>query len=338
MADGDPEPSPNPHPKPPSAWKGILVAVLLASITLVGTFLYTLVWPPFLAVESWSMQHGNHRSQIGTMDTGDLVFVKSAFSRDDVVTYVEGRITGYTTYGDYGDVILFQEPNWGPDADPGGTFLHRAMAYVHWNVTAGGYDIPDLANLDPSSWAATDAQGRTTSDPRGLGSLTLRNVGWRRDAVVLVNLTFLAGRFPIDGFLTLGDNNVYNYPWSQHDPWIVSDDELIAVARGEIPWFGLLRLTLFPGEGCCERWFSTDLRRGAPLDSWISLHLFLPLLLLGPPVLVRSLRGLSSVRRGGGTTLAHGNEVTIEEGEGDNKGDSGTVSGSGVDGLGRTQP
>src|SRR5437899_8632681 len=93
-------------------WKGLvrdlLVAGIIVVIVLVGIYVYTGVWPPLVVVESQSMQHSGTESYFGVIDTGDMVFQQAAPNRADVVTYLEGRASGYATYGDYGDVIIFR--------------------------------------------------------------------------------------------------------------------------------------------------------------------------------------------------------------------------------------
>ncbi len=229
------------------------------------------------------MQHGSSESRLGVLDVGDLFIAQTVGSRSDVVTYIEGRAKGYMTYGDFGDVIVFPEPG-GQSA----TFVHRAMAYVRWNATAGAFDVEELTLLNPSEWEAWDANGMPTSQPFGISQFVLHQAGWRRDLDLYFNLTqgeraLAVGRTGTDGFLTMGDNNAYT-TLTRVDRWVVPDASVLARARGEIPWFGLIRLSLFPSrDGCCEAWGSTDPDRGAPANSWTSLEVSLGLL-VGAPV------------------------------------------------------
>ncbi|MCK4366762.1 MAG: S26 family signal peptidase, partial [Thermoplasmata archaeon] len=99
------------------------VAALIVGIILLSLFLYTGNWPPMVVVESQSMQHSDTESFVGVIDTGDLVLVQNAPSSSDIITYVEGRATGYSTYGEFGDVIIYKQ---------GGDFqaksiIHRAL-------------------------------------------------------------------------------------------------------------------------------------------------------------------------------------------------------------------
>ena len=67
---------------------------------------YTQNWPPMVVVESESMMHAED-SEVGVIDTGDLVLVKKTSGRGDITTYIEGKKRDYKTYGEYGDVIIY---------------------------------------------------------------------------------------------------------------------------------------------------------------------------------------------------------------------------------------
>ena len=70
-----------------------------------GLYAYSGVSPPFSVINSGSMQHSD-KSQIGVIDTGDMVYVKNPNSKS-ITTYVEGSNCGYSKFGDYGDVIVY---------------------------------------------------------------------------------------------------------------------------------------------------------------------------------------------------------------------------------------
>ena len=106
-------------------------------------FLYTGNWPPVVVVESESMMHSNTESFLGVIDTGDLVLVKTIGSRDDVVTYAQGKADDYSTYSDYGDVIIYRKNGYG-DVTP---VIHRALVWLEYNQTSDNFDIPDLRGL-----------------------------------------------------------------------------------------------------------------------------------------------------------------------------------------------
>jgi len=249
------------------------IAVLIVLIVLGGIFAYTRVWPPMVVVESSSMQHRNDVSYIGVIDTGDLVLVQAAPLRSDVITWVEGKATGYMTYSNYGDVIIFNREN---DPTP---VIHRAIFWMNYNATGTAFDIPDLANLRLNVlWGGFYANGSPVSSPHGLnGTIWLAQSGWRGDMNISFNLraSFLTNPvYRHDGYVTLGDNNEGTY-----DRTPVLQKDIIGKARGELPWFGLLKLTLAPSPGsCCHGWGDLS----APKNSWDSLVIALLLMILSP--------------------------------------------------------
>jgi signal peptidase len=252
--------------------RDLAVAFLLVAIVMASLFAFTRVWPPMVVVESSSMQHSSTESFVGVIDTGDIVLVQSVLGRRDVVTYVEGRASGYTTYGDYGDVIIFRKFG-REDLTP---VIHRAIMFLEWNETAQGFDVPSLLVLERGiDWDSNKPE------PFGLG---------RGDHVVLKGVTFrsldIVFRFdpfvsfatsascpdPCSGYITMGDNNAAGS--GGYDSWIVKEEWVVGRARGEIPWFGLLKLVL-SGQ------FSWG-DRAAPANSWTSLTVALILLVVGP--------------------------------------------------------
>lgn len=104
-----------------SFWGGLFRDVLFV-IAVVAIFISVSrialgLWTPMVAVESGSM--------IPHIQIGDIIFVESA-DRKEVITYMEGKQSGYTSFDDYGDVILYR-----PKGQDGVTpIIHRAMDYV----------------------------------------------------------------------------------------------------------------------------------------------------------------------------------------------------------------
>jgi signal peptidase len=275
--------------KKASEWKlwlrdvGVAVAILV--FVLLGMYAYTGVWPPLVVVESQSMQHGDQTSYIGVIDTGDLVFVQGAPQRSDVITYIEGRATGYSTYGDYGDVIIFH-----PNADVSVTpIIHRAMLWVRPNGT-GLVDVPDLSLLPLADWGAQSATGQPTHSPYHIRSAWIRGMGFNHDlniSFAFDSITGLGTRGP--GFVTMGDNNAFHecqsgVPCSggYDRGWFAIQSDIIGHARGEIPWFGLLKLLLSPAsQGCCNGWGDPT----APPNSWTDLAVAIAFLVALPFIL-----------------------------------------------------
>lgn len=275
--------------RPADGWRGwardILVAVLVMAVVLVAIFAYTGNWPPLVVVESDSMQHGNDASHLGVIDTGDLVFVQQAPNRNDVVTYIEGQASGYQTYSEYGDVIVFRI-----EAQPSETpIIHRAIAYIIPDVVGDTWDVPALRNLRPGvDWLAKVSPGGPwTDNPYGITEFYLRGMGYKHD----LNITFQLGDFDKfgrrAGYITMGDNNAYRYCGTTKDPctglgydtsWFPRQVDIIGHARGEIPWFGLIKLLASPANFCCRYWGDP----AAPGNSWTDLIIALAALIALP--------------------------------------------------------
>lgn len=104
-----------------SLWAGILHDVLFV-IAVVAVFvsvsrIFLGVWMPLVAVESESM--------VPNIQIGDIVFLES-IERTGIITNKEGEKSGYTSFDNYGDVILYK-PYGRDGANP---IIHRAMYFV----------------------------------------------------------------------------------------------------------------------------------------------------------------------------------------------------------------
>lgn len=140
-------------------------------VLLIGLILFAVsgVWPPMVAVKSGSMDPN--------MQRGDLILVTEPgrFAPDHtakgtgVVTYEIGSESGYTSFNDYGSVIIFHEP-----ASGGDPIIHRARFYVE-----EGENWYDKANPDYLKEGTDDCE-------------SLKNCP-----------------APHSGFVTKGDNNAY---------------------------------------------------------------------------------------------------------------------------------
>ena len=223
-------------------------ALLVVSAVFMLTWAYTGNWPPMVVIESGSMEHDDNPlypepgfTHIGAIDTGDLVLVKSA-GRDDIVTYLAGKQQGYERYGDYGDVIIYyknglrgvcsagasldeaecnrQDGEWTP-ATP---VIHRAMAWVEVRDN-GSYYLPEV-DMEFAN-----------------GKLVLAEIGLPPGAP-LTEITQ-------SGYITKGDSVGNRHPdqlthrdllGQQVQP--VQPGDIVGMARGELPWFGLIKLKL----------------------------------------------------------------------------------------------
>jgi signal peptidase I len=246
-----------------------LVALAIIILLLVSLFAYTGNWPPIYVVESGSMQHGT-ADHVGLINAGDLVLVKQVPS-STVVTYVAGEESGYSTYGEYGDVILYH-PNGFTDTTP---VIHRAILYLVWNSAAGDFSAPALAPLPCGS--EPGARYSVAGTPNGCGwsglltTITLYDVGWR-NATVSIPLGSM-GHY--SGFITMGDNNTVpgSPPQGTIDQTflsgLVKGGWIIGVARGMVPWVGAFKLLVDGNAG------------KVPSQSWQFLALTIAAIVLG---------------------------------------------------------
>lgn len=261
--------------------RGLAYSILAAAVLLASLFTLARTWPPVVVIETGSMQHGNQTSFIGVADTGDIVLVQAVPNPEEVVTYVEGRARGEGTYGDFGDVIIFQRPTHTK------AVIHRPLVRLLWNETAGGFDIPSLLALE---WEVEWNSSQTT--PHGLGagdSVTLYDVTFQRVTVHIAMDAFIreiiATRCVPENpcYVTMGDNNA-----PVHDQFLVRHSWVLGRARGEMPWFGLLRLVL-------DGTYSWGDGR-VPSNSWTFLALT-PTILIGCAVSLEFVRIVRARRR-----------------------------------------
>lgn len=222
-----------------------LVALAIIIVLLVALFAYTQNWPPMYVVESNSMQHGPN-DQLGLINTGDLVLAQKV-PLSSITPYVTGLQTGYSTYGEFGDVLLYW-PNGGGSTP----IIHRALLYLDWDPPGGFYNATDLSALPCGSaldavfaYFAPGAESTPTCDTTHLalgGVLDLYRIGWMSENIS-VDLTSNLGDH--SGFLTMGDANLFP---DQTAPipisTLVEPGWIIGVARGMLPWFGALKLLL----------------------------------------------------------------------------------------------
>ncbi|MDP8012095.1 MAG: hypothetical protein ACP5F1_01400 [Thermoplasmata archaeon] len=227
--------------------KSIIIAISVILIIFAGLYLYAGNWPPVTIIESSSMQHGDHFTW-GVINTGDIVIQKKVTNISQIITYVQGRESGYTSYGDYGNVILYQPY---PGATP---VIHRAIFYITWQGLS--FHIKGETLAIKQGWMVIKGY-----------DVIIKNVGFsHRNLVVNVSSSNpysgfmdLIGK---NGFFTMGDNNLANSPFSDENvifPSIayyacdqnvgiasgpVSFSQIVGVAQGWLPWFGIIKLVL----------------------------------------------------------------------------------------------
>ena len=126
----------------------LIIVAIFSSISYIAMGRFS----PMVAVESGSM--------IPHIQIGDIIFVESA-ERTKIITYNEGKEIGYSTFDEYGDVILYK-----PRGKEGVTpIIHRAMYYVEEGqpMWPGGPSAPFAGYItkgdNPKTNPAYDQQG-----------------------------------------------------------------------------------------------------------------------------------------------------------------------------------
>ncbi len=97
----------------------ILRYVALAAVI---AFLFAAISVHLLGISARTIESG---SMEPNMHIGDLVFIRNVPSTG-IVTHEDGATSGYKTFGDYGNVILYRKYG-RTDITP---IIHRAMYYV----------------------------------------------------------------------------------------------------------------------------------------------------------------------------------------------------------------
>jgi signal peptidase len=231
--------------------RDMVLAVVIVLGILGSLYLYSGSWPPMVVIESGSMQHSHDESSVGIIDTGDLTVVRNTDREDDIVTWVEGRVSGHSTYGDHGDVIVFYK-NGARDTTP---VIHRALVWIEFNNTTGdSFDVPSLGLFDAQRLV--------------LDNLTTYDSGKRvvRDLEIdlqLVLSNFDGAKAPHGGYLTKGDHNPHIDQISLYiegrpegesrrtEP--IMDEWIVGVSKGELPWFGAIKLMFSEEAGSVPR-------------------------------------------------------------------------------------
>ena len=259
-------------------YKVLFGGLLIAGLLLMAMLVYAGMWPPVYVVESASMQHSDDSSYLGVIDTGDLVIVRSS-DGSDVRTYVECYSDGSRTFGDYGDVIVYERYG-RSDLTP---IIHRAMLRLEFNASSSSFDIPSLAGLPAGKWGNGDLEDGRWWNLTGV--VEIYDVGYM-SALLQVDLSSLISHYlerglGHDGLITMGDHNVafnggqYVGIYDQSTAAIcrepVRDEWIIGEAKAELPWLGLIKL-----------WVNGDMPDSTPENSKTGLLVVLALVILVP--------------------------------------------------------
>jgi len=210
--------------------------------------------PPFTVVESHSMQHcqtDDKHSEIGTIDTGDLVLVRST-DKCTITSYVEGYSNGYTMFGDYGDVIIYYRDGHNP-------VIHRAFIWLEY-LGGGKWSAPALENYDSTKWSCTS--GTDYNNLSGILAFTEVGVVVDGGKTLSIDLDSMTSHYPTSGYLTVGDS-VSNTHFDQDlanniCKGLVSTERIKSIAWVEIPWLGALKLMLGGHSAELDTWASNS--------------------------------------------------------------------------------
>lgn len=226
------------------------------------------VWPPVLAVESGSMMHPHVDTaygRVGTIDVGDLVFVRAVDGPEDVELWVDG---GEDRYGRPGDVIAYhQDGDQGPDNL---TILHRAITWVEVHRNPG----------EPSTYSMRWIDGQVLEF--GITGIYFPPLGFDEPRGFSPTNGY---RPAYSGFITKGDNPATNPAADQaigisklvHPEWVVGE------LYGELPWIGLGKLALQIGRTNPQMPGWERLGNAfAPIELWSCFFLVLTVVILIP--------------------------------------------------------
>jgi len=214
-------------------WVIIVVGAIAALLFAVsGT------WPAVVTIESESM--------VPHMNVGDLVFVVQADRFGQLQSWTEGKQAGYSKFGDYGDVIIYN-PNGGtksPVPFIGGAhpIIHRAMVYEEPGSTLVAYVNPSGGKHSPTNYIPITkenftAQGSIIPSPDP-------DIGF----IVPLNGTDTHG-----GYITKGDNNWRSDQGSGLSHYTslgaiepVKPEWIVGKALFTVPLVGYLPLNIIP--------------------------------------------------------------------------------------------
>jgi len=295
MSDGD------------SLARDLLVAAAVVGGIILALVLYTGNWPPPVVVESNSMMHvdeaeyegnvGDTRAEdvpfgrAGTIDPGDLVLVKQFDTVESISTYADEE---ESRYGSVGEVVVYF-----PGGDQRRTpIIHRAMTYVEVDDTSEGprtYEVRWHSDWDRNVGCDSPDDnecvqpGECSENGRGRLTCTFEH-GFRLPALLRKGGSHVY-QPSNSGFITQGDNVAGNQAPDQATPAFdrgpVEGEWIKGVARGELPWFGLIKLAVTgePGNTVGVRdhpYYATIGFMTAAQDLWVMLVVGLGVVAFAP--------------------------------------------------------
>ena len=218
---------------------GIIVAIIAGGYA--GLVISTGFNAPFSVVMSQSMQHDTY-AQLGIIDTGDIMVIKSPEKYGEITSYIDAVKEGEDDekhYGDYGNVIIYDRNN---GRNP---VIHRAILWVDYDVSTGKWSAPSLEGYE-GNWYCVYEGKRYTDYTDLKGTLYLEDITVSNKNV---NVTFSKLQ-ENSGFLTLGDNPTGNKEFDQTSGIInhpISLEDIRSIPVHEIPFFGSIKILLKNG-------------------------------------------------------------------------------------------
>lgn len=215
----------------------VQIAILAVVLSImVGITVYSDTIPPISVVASESMQHSTSWEP-GIINTGDMVFIRHVQDPGNIVqTYVTGSNSNFSSYGEYGNVIIYTASN-------GDQIVHRPLFYLYWHNGQ-----PEVQGYHGQGWITITST-----------YVLLKDIGYAHRNIVVYVSQFKG----IDGYITAGDYNLGNagqqlyvpslnayaaadqdfggYLLGFYDP-PVNYSHVVGIAYGYIPWLGLIKL------------------------------------------------------------------------------------------------
>jgi signal peptidase len=228
------------------------VVAVVAGIALF-LFLVSGTWPAVVTVESESM--------VPHMNVGDLVFVVSADRYGALQTWEAGKESGYTKFGEYGDVLIYEPNGAAGSIIPGigggvHPIIHRAMTdippgqavpvyyYFYQGMGTPSSYLP--VTIVDNEWTLADGTIVARID-NGMIVPDRENITPEQGYIVPSNMVAEES-----GYITKGDNNVRSDQGSylnRNDIGIlqpVRPEWVVGKALFAIPLLGYIPLNIVP--------------------------------------------------------------------------------------------
>lgn len=224
------------------ACMGVIIAIIIGGYA--SLVLYTGLNAPFSVIMSESMQHDNQRSEIGIIDTGDVVIVENK-DRSNIQSYIESTTSGYSTFGDFGSVIIYNRDS---ASNP---VIHRAILWLDYNPSTDTWNAPSLDNYNGNwYWEYMGVRHTETTGIRGILHFDDITQSHKSPSIDLDRLNIEDKK---SGYLTMGDNT-RNTTFDQGTSIVshmIGVEDIRSVPIAEIPWIGTIKL-LFKNESKLE--------------------------------------------------------------------------------------